>query len=151
MPTILPFGLSPLGLAVPQTVGPLQPAPVIAAEAFDPKTRDVATLLGSADVIDDQVAIALQVRRNSGAALGTTGQRYLDILKLGDSVQRLLENETRTALATLVSRGDIQIEAIAVDVFVPNQSAMVWVDYINRRTTGRRERRIPVPIEASTQ
>lgn len=148
-PIVFPFGLSPLGLAVPRPGGPLKPAPAIAAELHDPLTRDVASLLKSADVIDDQVWIALTVRRDSGAALGTTGQRFRDITKLGSNVEQLLDTEVRTSLATLVERGDISIDSIAVNTDSSIQYAEVLIEYTNRRTTGQRNRRLTIPIEAS--
>ncbi len=146
MPVIYPFGLSPIGVAVPRAVG-LEPAPVIAAELRDPKTRDVGSLLKSADPIDDQVQIAMWARRYSGAALGTTGQRYREILKLSSNVTRLLESETRTVLA----RGDISIESIDIQTDDSSQSAQVVVAYINKRAIGAKSRRHVVTLEASTQ
>ncbi len=150
MPVIYPFGLSPIGFSVPRAVG-LAPAPVIAAELRDPKTLDVGSVLVSADPIDDQVQIAMRARRGSGAALGTTGQRYRDILKLSSNVERLLESETRTVLATLVGRGDITIETI--DIYTDSSAAFaqVSVAYINRRATGSKQRLHVVTLEASTQ
>lgn len=151
MPVIVPFGLSPIGLAAPQTVGPLAPAPVIAAELRDPITLDVASVLLGADVIDDQVQIATRARRNSGAALGTTGQRFADILKLTTNVKRLLEAEARTALATLVGRGDITILSIDVVTDDAGQWAEVKIAYNNNRAVGRKDRQYTVPLEFSTQ
>ncbi len=150
MPVIYPLGLSPIGFLVPTTVG-LAPAPVIAAELRDPKTLDVGSLLRSADPIDDQVQIAMRARRGSGAALGTTGQRYRDILKLSNNVERLLESETRTVLATLVDRGDIAIESITVETDSSAAWAQVSVAYINRRAIGQKSRQHVVTLEASTQ
>ena len=151
MPIILPFGLSPIGLAGPQLPGAMPPPPVIAAELRDPVTFDVASMLVSADVIDDQVQIAMRARRGSGAALGSTGQRFADITKLTTNVQRLLETEARTALGLLVSRGDITIVSIGVQTDDGNAWAEVVIAYTNNRTVGKKSRRMVVPLEFSSQ
>ncbi len=148
---IVPFGLSPLGLPPAPLPGQLARPTVVAAEWFDPKTRDVKTFLRGNDVIDDQVQVAMTAVRGSGAALGTSGQNFRAILKLGTNVERQLETEARTTLATLVDRGDISIDAIGVVVDSPNTWAEVTIDYINLRAVGQQKRQHVVRVEASTQ
>jgi hypothetical protein len=125
-------------------------APVIAAELRDPRTLDVGSVLRGQDVIDDQVMIALRARRGSGAALGSTGQRFSDIRKLSTNVKRLLEVEARTALATLVARGDITIRTIEPLTDDGQQWSALRIEYVNERAIGRKDRNPVIPLESST-
>jgi hypothetical protein len=113
-------------------VATLPPA-VIAADAIDPKTLDYASIFRSEDVIDQQVRIAMQVVRRSGAAVFAVGQRFKDIKKLTESVEVDIAAETRTALALLVRRNDIAIIKIEVEVDSDHQQANLAVTYENKR------------------
>jgi hypothetical protein len=118
---------------------------------IDPKTRDVASLAVSANVIDSQVQLAMTVLRGSGAAVAVTGQRFRDVGKLTDNASNLLETEARTALATLVNRGDISIESITVVIDSPNTWAELTLNYINQRAVGLKTRVHTQRVEASTR
>ncbi len=130
---VLPFGLHPLGLGVPPVIEALPPPPVIAAEKFSTATKDIESVLESADVVDAQVQLALSRLRRSGASVATTGQRFQDVRKLDDQAAVLLEQEARTSLALLVARGDIRIDGISIAIESAGAWAELTVDYINNR------------------
>jgi len=115
-------------------------APVIAAERIDVASRDIASVLSSANVIDAQVQLALTVERGSGSAVENVGQNFKSVRRLGDDAQQLLEAEVRIALRELVERNDIYIESVAVEVDSPNTWAEVTVNYINLRVRKPRKR-----------
>jgi hypothetical protein len=149
---ILPAGLHPIGSA-PSSQNPLLPPPVISADGIDEGSKDLASVLYGADPIDDQVYIALNTLRGSGAAVMNVGQRFQDVRKLDDNAAILIEQEGRTALRRLVNSGDITIDRL----YVQTDSAGTWAelvcDFINNRLPkpGKRTVRAPLRPEATSR
>lgn len=129
---VLACGLSPCGLESPTIYEPLPAAPAIAAEDYDPETRELRSLTASADPIDAQVQLALTAVRESSAILADTGQTFGDIKKLGTDAELLIEKATRDALARLVRNRDIDIDSVSV--LIGDDWAEVTVVYYNRRS-----------------
>lgn len=142
---ILPAGLHPIGSDV-DDVSELLPPPVIMADGVDERTKDFASFLYGADPIDDQVYIALNTLRGSGAAVIDVGQRFQDIRKLTTNVQILIEQEARTALGRLVAFGDITISRVTVEKDDAGNWAECVVDYINNRLPKPSKRTARVPL-----
>ncbi len=143
---ILPAGLSDLGTAEPLEQGVLKAAPVIMADGVSEKSKDFASMVYGADPIDEQVWLALNVLRQSGAAVTTVGQRFQDIRKMTSNVAILIEQEARTALRLLVQNGDIKIERIAVTKDELGNWAECVVDYINNRLPKPAKRTVRAPL-----
>jgi hypothetical protein len=148
---ILPIGLHRLGLDGPPVYDALPAAPVVAAESINFKTKDVDTLLGGMDPIDQQVQEALGRLRGSGAAVTQDGQRFLDVKKLDDSAPTLLEGEARTALARLVANGDITIESVRVEQDSSGQWGEVFIDLFNNRIPNSKKQTVKAPIRVEAK
>ncbi len=143
---ILPAGLSELGTAEPLEQGVLKQPPVIMADGVNEGTKDFASMVYGADPIDEQVWLALNVLRGSGAAVMAVGQRFQDIRKMTDNVATLVEQEARTALARLIQNGDITIEQISVVADSAGNWAECQVNYINQRLPKPTKRTVKAPL-----
>lgn len=133
MPVVIPpIGLTPLGFHSTTETGALAAPPVIAAEYLDYSSGDLASVIASRDPIDAQVFEALTRVRFSGAAVTTTGARFVDVEKLTDDAEDLIRAHATNALATLVARGDIAVDRVEVEI--GDDWFEVTVVYFNRRT-----------------
>lgn len=148
---VLAIGFHRLGLDGPPVYDPLPAAPVLAAEAFSQKTKDLASVTEGADPIDAQVQEALMRLRASGAAITQDGQRFLDVRKLDENAPTLLEREARTALARLVNNGDITIDAARVVQDSSGQWGEVFIDLFNNRIPNSKKQTVKVPIRAEAK
>lgn len=146
MPIVVPpAGVFPLGFFTETRRYELPPPPVIRADAIDPSSQEWTSFIKDQDPIDAAVVEALWRIRASGAAVQTTGARFLDIDKIDSRAKRALESEARTALRRLVRRNDITLKKVTVDT--GPDWAEVTVDYVNNRTAlQKRERRAKVRV-----
>lgn len=139
---VLPAGLHALGLEEPTPYVPLEPPAPMLAEPYSHKApRDLESVFEPADVIDQQVQLALSVVRASGASVSEDGHRFGDITKIDDSAATRIADEGRRALARLVSAGDIIIDSLTVDTAVAANAAELSIDYRNLRAPSRTQKR----------
>ncbi len=135
---VLPAGLHALGLEEPAEFVPLGPPVAMLAEPYDHKSpRDLKSVFEPADVIDQQVQLALSVVLGSGVSVADVGHRFGDIKKLDDGAATRIADEARVALARLVAAGDIIIDALTVDTSIYPDSAELSVEYRNLRAPAR--------------
>lgn len=139
-PYIPSAGISPLGTTELSEYRPLPPPPVIRADKLDYQSQAFTSVFSDRDPTDAAVIEALWRVRGSGAAVRSTGARFLNVRKLDDKAKILLENEARLALSRLVRRGDITITKIKVET--GNDWAEVSVFYVNNRTPLAKKDRI---------
>jgi hypothetical protein len=137
---ILPAGLHPIGIGLPDEIGPYPGPPALAAEdyAIDGK-RDLVSLTASADPIDAQVQLALTAVRASGALNRELGQRFADVRKNDENAKMLLEGEARRALTRLTKNQDITLLSVAA--VVESDWAEITIVYINNRAPTSERRR----------
>lgn len=143
---VLPLGLHDLGTEDPDLLPALKTPPVIMADGIDDKTKDFVSFLYGADPVDEQVYLALNILRASGAAVMNDGQRFQDIRKISDDVVVLIEQEARTALKRLTDAGDITIDSISVEYSSPDGWAEGTIDYVNNRMAKKTDRTVKFPL-----
>lgn len=100
--------------------------------------------LGPGDVVDEQVRLALTVRRGSGPALAVVGHRLATITTVDDTTARAVEGLLREALSVLVRDALIRIEG--VDVEAADDEVAAEVRYTNLLTGAERSQRAVVPV-----
>lgn len=135
---IPPAGLAPAGFFVPQTFAAPSDPPAILADAVDPQTGEYLSISRGMDPVDQQVLIALTLKKGSGAAVADDGQEFEKIRKVDESSSRLIDAEARRALARLVQQRDIRVRSV-----LPNSDsdwAEVVVNYENARAVGDRRK-----------
>jgi hypothetical protein len=137
---IPPAGLSPAGFFVPLTFAAPSEPPGILADAVDPETREYLSIVRGIDPIDEQVLIALTLKRGSGAAVTDEGQDFASIRKMDESTATLIDTETRRALSRLVTQADIRIRKITPLADANDDWAEVVVEYENLRAPLNRRR-----------
>lgn len=145
MPVVIPAaGLSPAGLFVSQAFADPTKPPGILAYAIDPTTGEYLSISRGMHPIDQQVIIALKVKRRSGAAVMNDGQRFSDIKKVDDTAQARIDSETRTALARLLKNGDIEIISLVPVADQDTDTGTMSLRYRNLRAKGAQERSLTV-------
>ena len=145
-PIIAPVGVSPASFGAPvEFVSPSKP-PAILADDIDPATGELRSILRGIHPVDAHVITALRTERGSGVSVMATGQRFRDVRKIDDSFPRRIQDECELALATLIARGDIRLEKIAV--VEDSDTGHLYFEYFNLRASNRHEKRT-VRLDAS--
>lgn len=111
----IPFAGGPIGAPVVDPAKPLPPPPVIRAERIDPMDGDVTSVYLDLDPIDAQVSRAMEVVRNTGAAVTEDGNRFVDAQRLDPGSFSLLKHEVKRSLARLVAAGDVEVLEVRID------------------------------------
>lgn len=145
MAVYLPDTLTPIGWGVAPPTIQSPPSPLL-ADKLDVNTRDFEDLFEGRDPIDDQVILALRIRRSSGAAVRGIGNRFHTVRKLTDNVRVELDALAREALSTLIANGDIRY--LGMEFESEGQGAVSTFSYNNLRALDGQVRKVPVPVGA---
>lgn len=138
-PIIAPVGVSPASYGAPtEFVSPAKP-PAILADDIDPATGELRSILRGIHPVDAHVITALRTKRGSGVSVMATGQRFDDVRKIDDAFPRRIQDECERALSTLIDRGDIRLEKIAV--IEDGDTGHLYFEYFNLRATNRDQKR----------
>ena len=134
------FDIPPAGVSAASIGGdaafadPADP-PGILADAIDPMTGDLRSLLERVDPVDAKVQFQLQVRRGSGASVLEDGQDFASVMKNDSRAAAALEHEARRALEPLRLDGDIEDVRVVVQAGEgASDAGEVVVSYANSRT-----------------
>lgn len=142
----LPGTLTPVGFGVAPPTALSPPSPLL-ADQLDVDTRDFLDLSEGRDPIDDQVIIALRIRRNSGAAVMGIGNRFHLVRKMTSSAKTTIDSYAREALSRLIENGDILFLGTEFPYYDEGtQGAVSVFSYKNLRALDGDIRRVPVPI-----
>lgn len=137
---IPPAGLTPAGFFVPQLFSEPTEPPGILADAIDPETGEYLSISRGIDPVDEQVLVALTLRRRSGAAVMDDGHEFDQIRKVDDSARTVIDAETRRALSRLAGNGDIKLRKVYAVAEPGNDWGEVSVEYENTRVQSNRRR-----------
>jgi hypothetical protein len=137
---IPPAGLTPAGFFVPQTFADPSSPPGILADAIDPETGEYLSISRGIDPIDEQVLVALTLRRRSGAACMDDGNDFAGVRKVDDSARTVIDAEARRALARLATAGDIKVRKVYAVADPDTDWGEVAVEYENTRAVSNRRR-----------
>lgn len=145
MSVVIPSGLHPLGLWVPQTYAPKDGPPGILADSIDPKTGEFTSISKGMDPIDQQVVLAMRITRRSGAAVMNDGQEFREIRKVTEETPILMKSVAERALRRLIEQGDIELGELETNGDGGDDFAEVVINYTNKRARGRQDRRAVLP------
>lgn len=107
--TVIPAaGLSPVAMFVDADIKPISP-PITIVENVVPVSGDVTSLTKRIHPVDAALVWNFRVKRRSGAAVESVGQRYADIKKATDTAPAELKNETMRILQPFIDRGWIDV------------------------------------------
>ncbi len=132
-----PAGVSLAGFFLEERFVDETRPPGILADAIDPRTGELLSIVRGFEPTDAAVLVALVTKRRSGAAVDTVGQRFEDIRMVDPSTPGAIRSEVDTALAHLTV--DKQITLHSVNPVVGSDWAEAQVVYINRAQNKRRE------------
>lgn len=112
MVAIPPAGVSPAGFFVPTDFAPEDEPVGILADAIDPDTGELMSILRGFDPTDAAAIHAMRVEEASGAAVEDTGHRFRTITHVGPRVEVAIAEEVRHALRRLTQTKQIRIERL---------------------------------------
>lgn len=134
---IPPAGVSLAGFFLEERFTDETKPPGILADAIDPKTGELLSIVRGFEPTDAALLAALATKRGSGAAVETVGQRFADVRMIDPSTPGVIRSEVDTALAHLVK--DKQVSLQRVEPVVGTDWAEAQITYINRAQNKRRE------------
>jgi hypothetical protein len=147
-PIIAAAGTSAASFGAPvEFVSPSKP-PAILADDIDPATGELRSILRGIHPVDSHVVTALRTERGSGVSVMATGQRFKDVRKVDDAFARRIQDECEIALSTLIARGDIRLDKLAV--IENGDTGHLYFEYYNLRAANRHEKRT-VRLDAASR
>ena len=146
MTTYLSGTLTPIGYGVAPPTVQDPPSPLL-ADNLNVETGDFDDLFEGRDPIDDQVIIALKIRRDSGAAVHGIGNRFHTVRKMTESTRTTIDSLAREALSRLIANGDIAYLGVEFPYYDESTQGIVSAfNYKNLRALDGKVRKVPVPI-----
>jgi hypothetical protein len=135
--SVPPAGVSLAGFFLEEKFVDETKPPGILADAVDPKSGELLSIVRGFEPTDAALFAALAIKRGSGAAVETVGQRFEDIRMIDPSTPGAVRSEVDTALAHLVA--DKQVTLQRVQPVVGTDWAEAQITYVNRAQNRRRE------------
>lgn len=93
----------------------LPPTPIL-ADAIDARSRDVVSLTRGATIADGMVSYLIGLKRGSGAAIRSFGQRFAEVSHVEEDSELTIASLAREALQPAVDSGVVRIENIELAV-----------------------------------
>jgi len=116
MPASPPAGISPASayelFGFARQVEP----PLILADAIDPATGDLASLLEGASLADAFAIEAVRIQRGTGAAVRDVGNRYHELTHVEATMAGLVESLTIEAFADAERAGVAALVGVTIEV-----------------------------------
>ncbi len=140
----VPFaGTSPAGFLVPIQYSVEGEPPAFLADAIDPSTGEYLSIEQGFDPTDAWVLTQLSIDRYSGSAVQNDGRDFSDVTHVDQRRKRILEQEIRRPLETLVSLREIEITSLRVEEFTDAFDAKL--SYVQLQTGVERDN-VSVPL-----
>ena len=128
----IPAAGLPLGAWVDdQIIDSGMPRPYL-ADAIDPQTGELLSILSGPHPVDAHIAYAFQVKLKKGVALGRKGHAFDTITKNTATTPRSLELEAHRVMKPFVDMGWATVERVATAT--DGDAGAVVVDYRNNIT-----------------
>lgn len=132
----MPVGLgSPFGLGTPDDATPPPPGGQLGARYLDPVSKDYAVGPDGEylrmPTLRQRVLLAIGTVLDSSSVQQTVGMRLPD--RVDSNFERRVQFSVKSALASLVSAGELRIDSVSVALPIPGR-ALITVAYTNLLT-----------------
>jgi len=116
MSSIPPAGITPAAAFTPRVYTAQEGPPAILADAVDPATGDLASLLFGLPLADAFAIEALRLQRGTGAAARDTGNRFRELTHIESDAIEVVESMARQAFEPAELAGVARLERVSVKV-----------------------------------